>query len=292
LSLRRRPAGRPAVTSRPVRRSPGYGWEKLPPVSGPSIYESWTDLQPLAWTHLRLEVHGRKAQIFLNGSPHPASSSTASGRRARRPPSRCGPIPREASYFSNMKIENANPPHSTTAAKLPEPGTRPSSFDAGGLGGTLKARPPGLERRRHLLRPLGPASPCTAPGATAMSSSLQRNWPDQPRGRHRHPGWMGRRRCSQRAAPTKKVRRPRRRPLDGHRPENKLRAFAVLLQLYVYHSITNFSSPRMTLLWDRPCSILLTHGFRRDATLWVWTMFNPPRGAPCSTSPQPSRSGR
>jgi len=105
--------------------SPGYGWEKTPP-SVPSIYESWTDLQPLAWTHLRLEVHGRKAQIFLNGSPHPSLIVDGLKGDELDGPVALWTYSEEASYFSNMKIENAQPAPLHNSGEIA--GTRDTAF--------------------------------------------------------------------------------------------------------------------------------------------------------------------
>jgi hypothetical protein len=50
---------------------PGYDWYPLRR-QWPSIYESWADLKPEAWTHVKIEVHGRSARLFLNGSNSPS----------------------------------------------------------------------------------------------------------------------------------------------------------------------------------------------------------------------------
>jgi hypothetical protein len=49
---------------------PEYPWRRLRNES-PGVYESYVDLETGAWTHLRIEVEGVKARLFVNGSPQP-----------------------------------------------------------------------------------------------------------------------------------------------------------------------------------------------------------------------------
>jgi len=50
---------------------PDFGWEKLRR-NWPFIYESYADLQTDEWTKLKIEVHGRQARLYLNGSEKPS----------------------------------------------------------------------------------------------------------------------------------------------------------------------------------------------------------------------------
>jgi hypothetical protein len=43
----------------------------------PFIYESWADLQLDEWTKVKIDVHGRQARLYVNGSESRASSWTA-----------------------------------------------------------------------------------------------------------------------------------------------------------------------------------------------------------------------
>src|SRR5205807_5047335 len=49
---------------------PDFGWYKLRR-EWPAIYETYADLQPEKWTKVRIEVMGRSAKLFLNGSENP-----------------------------------------------------------------------------------------------------------------------------------------------------------------------------------------------------------------------------
>lgn len=51
--------------------SPDFTWQRLREES-PGLYESYVDLEAGAWTHLRIEVAGTKARLFVNGATQPA----------------------------------------------------------------------------------------------------------------------------------------------------------------------------------------------------------------------------
>lgn len=44
---------------------PGFPWEKLR-TEHPGQFESYTDLVPGQWTHLKIEVHGSTARLYVN----------------------------------------------------------------------------------------------------------------------------------------------------------------------------------------------------------------------------------
>jgi hypothetical protein len=50
--------------------APGFDWYKLRR-EWPWIYESYADLQPEGWNKIRIEVHGRIAKLYVNGSENP-----------------------------------------------------------------------------------------------------------------------------------------------------------------------------------------------------------------------------
>jgi hypothetical protein len=51
--------------------TPGYTWHKLRQES-PGAYESYVDLEPGVWTHMKIVVSGTKAQVFVNGAAQPS----------------------------------------------------------------------------------------------------------------------------------------------------------------------------------------------------------------------------
>lgn len=50
---------------------PDYSWKKLRD-EDPGVYESYADLVPGVWTHLKVEVNGVTAKLYVNGAPQPA----------------------------------------------------------------------------------------------------------------------------------------------------------------------------------------------------------------------------
>ena len=50
---------------------PDYPWQRLRSET-PGVYESYVDLETGAWTHVRIEVEGVRARLFVNGAAQPA----------------------------------------------------------------------------------------------------------------------------------------------------------------------------------------------------------------------------
>jgi hypothetical protein len=83
--------------------APGFDWYKLRR-EWPWIYESYTDLQPEGWNKVKIEVHGRIAKLYLNGSENP--SLIVDGLRGE---DLHGSVALwgysgEEAYFSNVKV--------------------------------------------------------------------------------------------------------------------------------------------------------------------------------------------
>jgi len=87
---------------------PDFDWYPLRR-QWPFIYESWADLKPETWTHVRIELHGRTARLFLNGSSSPSlivnglKGEDLSGGVA------LWGYPGEESYFSNLRVTPETP---------------------------------------------------------------------------------------------------------------------------------------------------------------------------------------
>jgi hypothetical protein len=50
--------------------TPDYSWERLRK-EAPGVYESYADLDAGAWTKMKIEVSGTKAQLYVNGADQP-----------------------------------------------------------------------------------------------------------------------------------------------------------------------------------------------------------------------------
>src|SRR6202453_546849 len=83
--------------------APGFDWYKLRR-EWPWIYETYADLQPEGWNKVKIEVHGRTARLYLNGSENP--SLIVNGLKGE---DLAGSValwgyPGEEAYFSNVNV--------------------------------------------------------------------------------------------------------------------------------------------------------------------------------------------
>jgi hypothetical protein len=87
---------------------PDFGWYRLRR-EWPWVYESHADLAMETWTKLRIEVAGRAAKVFLNGSTKP--SLVVDGLKGEDLHGAVGlwGFTNEEAYFSNVRITPAVP---------------------------------------------------------------------------------------------------------------------------------------------------------------------------------------
>ena len=82
---------------------PGFGWHKLRR-EWPSIYESHAELQPETWTAVKIEIHGRNARLYINGSQTPSLVvHDLKGEDLQGSVALWG-YPAEEAYFSNLRV--------------------------------------------------------------------------------------------------------------------------------------------------------------------------------------------
>lgn len=117
--------------------APGFGWEKLRR-QWPFIYESWADLQLDEWTKVKIEVRGRQAKLYVNGSDKP--SLVVDGLKGEDLQGAVGlwGYTGEEAYFSNLRISNAKPEPLENNGEAAGTWDVTCGTDAGGFGGTLK----------------------------------------------------------------------------------------------------------------------------------------------------------
>ncbi len=87
---------------------PGFDWAPLRR-RWPLVYESWANLKPDAWTHVRIEVHGRTARLFLNGSDEPSLIVNGLKGEDLKGGVALWGYPAEESYFSNLRVTRETP---------------------------------------------------------------------------------------------------------------------------------------------------------------------------------------
>jgi len=85
---------------------PDFPWNLLREQS-PGVYESYVDLEPGAWTKLRIEVSGTKARLYVNGATQPCLiANDLKLGEARGKIALWSRVSTDA-YFSNLRVEPA-----------------------------------------------------------------------------------------------------------------------------------------------------------------------------------------
>jgi hypothetical protein len=117
--------------------APKYSWYELRR-AWPWVYESHADLQLEAWTHLKIEVAGRMAKLYLNGSSEPTLIVDGmKGERLRGAVLLHG-YQGEESYFSNVRITHAPPQPVKNGSDAAGAWQVKLATDAGPFEGTLQ----------------------------------------------------------------------------------------------------------------------------------------------------------
>src|SRR5262249_27015169 len=87
---------------------PDFDWYKLRR-EWPWVYESYADLQLESWTKVRIEVKGRSASLYLNGSERPSLLVDGLKGQDLRGGIALWGYQGEEAYFSNARITNSAP---------------------------------------------------------------------------------------------------------------------------------------------------------------------------------------
>ena len=90
--------------------APGYDWYTLRR-EWPWLYESYAELQPETWQKVKVEVHGRNARLFINGSPNPSLIVNGLKGEDLQGGIALWGYAREEACFSNLRIVPAAPEH-------------------------------------------------------------------------------------------------------------------------------------------------------------------------------------
>jgi hypothetical protein len=85
---------------------PAFGWYALRR-AWPGVYEAYAELQPEVWTHVKIEVAGRSAKLYLNGSSKPSLVVDGLKGEDLHGTVALWGYAGEESYFSNLRITHA-----------------------------------------------------------------------------------------------------------------------------------------------------------------------------------------
>lgn len=97
--------------------APGFDWYKLRR-EWPWVYESYADLRLQTWTKVKIEIHGRVAKLYINGSENP--SLIVNGLKGE---DLIGDVAlwgysAEEAYFSNIKVIPTSPAPVTNGGEV------------------------------------------------------------------------------------------------------------------------------------------------------------------------------
>ncbi len=87
---------------------PDYSWYKLRR-EWPWVYESAADFEPETWIHVKIDVSGRAATLYINNSDQPTLIVDGLKSDALHGAVALQGYPGEESYFSNLRITPATP---------------------------------------------------------------------------------------------------------------------------------------------------------------------------------------
>jgi hypothetical protein len=118
---------------------PDFDWYELRR-EWPWVYESYADLHMGTWMHVRIEVNGRRAELYIGGSKNPSLIVDGLKGEDLRGGIALWPYAGEEAYFSNVRITNTTPSPIKNGADAAGTWQVRFSSDAGAFDGTLRLR--------------------------------------------------------------------------------------------------------------------------------------------------------
>jgi hypothetical protein len=139
---------------------PDFPWYKLRR-EWPWVYEAYAELQTETWTKVKIEVKGRSAKIYLNGSEQPnLAVDGLKGEDLRGGIALWGSQGQEA-YFSNFRITHSTPLPLKNGSDSSGAWQVKLSSDAGNFDGTLQLKRDGSKLSGTWSGALGDGRPVT-----------------------------------------------------------------------------------------------------------------------------------
>ncbi len=158
---------------------PGFDWYRLRR-EWPWVYESHADLKPETWTKIRIEVAGRLAKLYLNGSPNPALIVDGLKGEDLRGAVALWGYANEEAYFSNVRITSAEPQNVKNGSDVSGAWDLRYSSDAGVLNGSLRLTREGRKVTGSWSGALGQDRPVTGTWRDGyVELSFSGEWPKE-----------------------------------------------------------------------------------------------------------------
>ncbi|MDP8979336.1 MAG: hypothetical protein M3O35_01955, partial [Acidobacteriota bacterium] len=158
---------------------PGFGWYPLRR-EWPWVYESAADIEPETWINLRIEVAGRSARLYLNGSQKPILMVDGlKGEDLRGGVALWGYSGEEA-YFSNLRITPAAAQPIKNGSDVAGTWEVRGGGDAGPLAGVMKLSREGNKVTGSWSGGLGEGRPVSGTWRNGyIELSFPGEWPSQ-----------------------------------------------------------------------------------------------------------------
>jgi hypothetical protein len=160
---------------------PGFGWYRLRR-EWPSVYESHAELAMETWTKLRIEVAGRTAKLYLNGSARP--SLVVDGLKGEDLHGAVGlwGFTDEEAYFSSVRITPAVPQDLKNGSDVAGSWEMRVASDAGGMAALMELHRDGNNVTGTWSGPLGQARAVTGTWRNGyVELSFAGEWPKKSR---------------------------------------------------------------------------------------------------------------
>lgn len=162
---------------------PDFGWYRLRR-EWPWIYESHAELAMETWTKVRIEVAGRAAKLYLNGSAKP--SLIVDGLKGEDLHGAVGlwSFTDEEAYFSNVRLTPALPQKLENGSDVAGSWKIRYASDAGGMGASMELHRDGSKVTGTWSGPLGEGRGITGTWRNGyVELSFAGEWPkESPRG--------------------------------------------------------------------------------------------------------------
>jgi hypothetical protein len=158
---------------------PGFGWYRLRR-EWPWVYESHAELAMETWTKVRIEVAGRAAKLYLNGSAKP--SLVVDGLKGEDLRGAVGlwSFTDEEAHFSNVRITPAAPQDLKNGSDVAGSWEMRYSSDAGGMGASMELHRDGNKVTGTWAGPLGEGLPITGTWRNGyVELSFAGEWPKE-----------------------------------------------------------------------------------------------------------------
>lgn len=158
---------------------PDYGWYRLRR-EWPSVYESHGDIAMETWIPLRIEVAGRAAKLYLNGSPKP--SLVVDGLKGEDLHGGVGlwSFTGEEAYFSNLRITPAASADVKNGSEVAGHWEMQFSTDVGRMGGIMDLHRDGNDVTGTWSGPMGNDQAVTGTWRNGyVELALAGDWPKE-----------------------------------------------------------------------------------------------------------------